>query len=54
MRLTHVPKNVRLILGRTATVTIEQHDGEPKRQARPVPAPAAAPAPAATQSAGAR
>jgi multidrug resistance efflux pump len=54
VRLTHVPKNVRLILGRTATVTIEQHDGEPKRQARPVPAPAAAPAPAATQSAGAR
>ncbi|EIZ80199.1 secretion protein HlyD family protein [Novosphingobium sp. Rr 2-17] len=25
VRLTHVPKDVRLILGRTATVTIEQH-----------------------------
>lgn len=30
VKLTHVPKDVRLILGRTATVTIEQHDAKPK------------------------
>jgi multidrug resistance efflux pump len=46
VKLTHVPKDVQLILGRTATVTVE-HPGE-----RPAPAatatPTPAPAPAAT------
>ncbi|MFC0204399.1 efflux RND transporter periplasmic adaptor subunit [Novosphingobium soli] len=35
VKLTQVPRDVRLILGRTATVTIEQHDAAPARRARP-------------------
>lgn len=31
VKLTHVPADVRLILGRTATVTIEQHEGAGRR-----------------------
>jgi hypothetical protein len=45
VKLTQVPRDVRLILGRTATVTIEQHDGD--KNARPANATAAA-TPAAT------
>lgn len=30
VKLTHVPADVRLILGRTATVTIEQHEARPR------------------------
>ncbi|AOR75559.1 efflux RND transporter periplasmic adaptor subunit [Novosphingobium resinovorum] len=40
VRLTQVPKDVRLILGRTATVTIEQHGeqhGEQHSQNKPAP-----------------
>lgn len=33
VRLTHIPKDVRLILGRTATVTIEQHGDQNPRPA---------------------
>ncbi|EJL27828.1 efflux RND transporter periplasmic adaptor subunit [Novosphingobium sp. AP12] len=40
VKLTHVPKDVQLILGRTATVTVE-HPGE-----RPAPAATATPTPA--------
>jgi multidrug resistance efflux pump len=45
VKLTQVPRDVRLILGRTATVTIEQHDGD--KNARPANATVAG-TPAAT------
>lgn len=43
VKLTHVPKDVRLILGRTATVTVEHPVAGPVRKpaATPTPAPAA-------------
>ncbi|WP_395333185.1 HlyD family secretion protein [Novosphingobium sp. BL-8H] len=51
VRLTDVPKDVRLIAGRTATVTIEEHD-QPVRGRRQQPAAAVA-TPAATPTANA-
>ncbi|TCM22168.1 RND family efflux transporter MFP subunit [Novosphingobium sp. PhB165] len=53
IRLTEVPSGVRLIVGRTATVTIEQHDqapakGQPAGQRAPAQTVPAQPAPAQT------
>lgn len=40
VKLTHVPKDVRLILGRTATVTVEHPVAGPVRKPAATPAPA--------------
>ncbi|WP_159982790.1 MULTISPECIES: efflux RND transporter periplasmic adaptor subunit [unclassified Novosphingobium] len=41
VKLTHVPKNIRLILGRTATVTVEHPDQGAKPATNPTAKPAA-------------
>ncbi len=53
VRLTDVPKDVRLIAGRTATVTIEQHDQAATKGKQPPAAAVATPAPATTANASA-
>lgn len=53
VRLTEVPKDVRLIAGRTATVTIEQHDQAPAKSRRQPVAAVSTPAASATATAGA-
>jgi len=53
VRLTDVPKDVRLIAGRTATVTIEQHDQPAAKGKQPPTAAVATPAPTTTANASA-
>ncbi|WP_395394981.1 HlyD family secretion protein [Novosphingobium sp. BL-8A] len=53
VRLTDVPKDVRLIAGRTATVTIEQHDQPAAKGKQPPAAAVATPAPTTTANASA-
>lgn len=54
VRLTHVPRDVRLIVGRTATVTVvpEEERPAPKPAAAPTPAPQKVAAPAARTAGG--